>query len=327
MADIEVRPYELTNDPAPSDDVYIIVDHPDFTEPKVSTKTQFLADEVTARDDADTAIKDGAGLNSDGTFSSEPTSTYLRNSDFAAAGYDVNARNASLLLDYAISQLAQTQELNILINLSKADIENLNGVPVTKIAAPILGNHYHISEVQAKNNYTTSAWTCGANGIVARFVGGTDPIFRLSQSFVQSSSTVRKKVLVLEHEITPDAGIEFYAQDSDPTGGGGSIDVIMRYESQTDFASIPNVTKRCCVYPITDTFVNADLTASGNLVITHNLASPDVIVAVQDNTGAFTATTWTIGNELGVNPNNIVTVPIGLGITGTWRYMLLVKVI
>lgn len=327
MSDIEVRIYDLSNEAAPTDDVLLVIDNPDWTEPRNTTKAQFLADEILARDTADTEIKDGCGLNSDGTFSTEPSSTYLRNSDFSGAGYDVNIRNAALLLDYAISQLAQTHELNIIVNLSSADILNCNTSPVAKIPSPILGNFYRFAGCCAKNNFVSAAYSCGASGIMARFIGGSDPIVTFPQAFVQSASTVRKNIPISEHEITLNAGVEFYASDGDPTTGDGNIDVIMRYESLEDFKSIPALTKRCCVYPLTDSFTNADLTASGNLVITHNQNTPDIMASIQDNAGLMTATTFTLGDESGVNPNNVITIPVGLGIVGTWKYMLLIKVI
>jgi hypothetical protein len=252
-----------------------------------------------------------------------PTSTYLRNADFIAAGYSVNEYNALLLLDAAIRSLALSGELDVIVTLTMAEILALNGTPVTKIAAPVAGTYYHISEVQAKNNFNTVPYTCDAAGIVARFVGAADVITTLSQTFVQSAVITRKKFLVAEHELPLATGVEFYAPNADPTFGDGTIQVIFRYQLMPDFAGLAINTSPCCIFPVVGTFVNADLSAGGNLVKNHGLNTEDIVVFIQDNNGQNSQYDFNTGNEAGADKPNNVTIPIGGGIAGTWRYLIM----
>jgi len=323
MADIELRPYQLPNDAAPDDDVEIIIDRADFVQPRKTSKTALLSNEVTARTAQDNNILAGAGLNPNGTMPSSPTSNYLRNIDFVAAGYSQDLYYGLLLLDAAINSLALSGELNVIVTLTSAEILALNGTPVLKLAAPAAGTFYHISEIIAKTNFNTIAYVTNAAGIVARFVGaGADYIVTLTQSFCQSVVTVRTKFLVQEHDIPLATGIEFFAPVADPTNGDGTIQVIFRYQLLPDFTGLAVSTSPCCIFPIVGTFVNADLTAAGNLVINHGLNTLDIRVFIMDNNGHGSQYDFDTGDEAGADDLNYVTIPIGVA-AGTWRYLIM----
>lgn len=318
MAD---RIINLTNEPAPADTVSLIIDDPSYSEAKSTTKAQFFAAEVLARGSADTAIKTGAGLETDGSMAPMPGSTFLKDTDYAAAGYAKNLKNGLLLLDAAINTLANTNELDLQFTITNAEMLDLFTTSVVKLAAPGAGTFYHMTEVIAKLNYVAPAFVTNAAGVQIRFVGASDYIATLSQAFLQSAATTRKKFLVAEHTIPVNTAIEVFAPVANPTNGGGSVDVIVRYQILNDFTGAV-VSPSCCVSPLAGTFVNADLTAAGNLVITHNLGTTNVFVVILDNINTSIAANYSLGDEAGADTSNKVTVPIGLGIAGTWKYMI-----
>ncbi|MFH0864767.1 MAG: hypothetical protein V1904_01130 [Bacteroidota bacterium] len=334
MADIEERISGLANEPNPADDVNIILDYSTWPLPRQSTKAQLLAAEIAARLAADLATRTGAGLLTNGLMPSSPSSNYLKNADFIAAGYSVNEYNALLLLDAAINSLALNGELDVIISLSKTEILALNSTPVLKLAAPLAGTFYHITEFLAKNNYSGDFYVCNAAGIVFRFVGGgADAIVTMTQAFVQSAAVLRMKFPVEEHALLVAAGIEAYAPVADPTENSpataGTIQAIFRYQVLSDFAgAIPTPTAPCCIIPLNDDFINADLTGLGNLEIHHAQGTENVLaLAIIDNTGAggMGAFTFTLGNEAGADTSNYVTVPIGAPIVGTWHWFLILQ--
>lgn len=320
------RIYELANDPAPASDVTIIIDKSGWAEAKSTTKEEFFDEEVTARVAGDDAIIDGCGLDADGALSPDPASNYLKNGDFLAAAYDVNIRNALRLLDAAIGDLAGSVELTFQFNITTAEILALNGTPVTKMTAPAAGEFYHVMEVIAKNNFVSVAYaTFAANGIYVRFVGASDYIAHMDQTFVQAAATVRSKFPVARHDLPLATGIEVYAPDGDPVNGDGNIDVQVRYIIESDFAGGAGATSGCCIIPLADTFDNGDLTGAGNLVIHHLLDTQNLTCFIIDNTGASTATAFTVGDESGADDNNYITVAIGGPIAGTWSWFIVAK--
>jgi hypothetical protein len=321
----EVRLYSWTDDPAPADDVRIPVDRSDFAEARSVTKTALLADEVADRTAADNDIIDGAGLNADGSLSPDPTSSYLKNADFLAAGYDVNLRNAARLLDTAIADVASNNELTVQIDLSSAEIL-ASGTPIIKLIAPGAGQFYHMMECDAINEFNSAAYnSAGAAGLDVQFTGASDQIVNLPITFLEAAATQQKKFLINEHELYTNTTVEVVAPDGNPTNGDGTISIRFRYLISAELAyggAKPPST--CCVQPLADSFTAADVTALGNLEIYHGFNSVNVLVVIFDNTMAQVATTWSNGDEGGADDYNYVTVPVGLGIPGTWRYMLLI---
>lgn len=319
------RIYNLGNDATPADDVLLVIDKSGWAEAKNTTKEQFLADEVAARDAADSAIEAGCGLNADGSLSPAPASTYLKNGDFLAAAYSVNVRNALLLLDAAIDDLSGTIELTTQFNITSAELLAL-GAAVTKMTAPAAGEFYHVMEVIAKNNFVSVAYaSAGANGIYLRFNGSSDYIAHLDQTFLQLVATVRSKFPVARHDLPLATAIDVIAPDGNPINGDGNIDVQVRYIIETDFTGGAGATTGCCVIPLADTFVNADLDGAGNLVIHHLLGTQNLTCFIIDNTGASNATAFTVGDATGADPNNKITVAIGGPIAGTWSWFIIAK--
>lgn len=326
MADVEDRIYDLTAQATPDDTDVLFIDNATNVEPHQITYANLISPEETARDNADTAIKTGAGLEADGSMTAVAGSNYLKNSDFIAAGYAVNLLNGERLLDTAIANIAAAATMQVQCNLTSSEILALNKSPVVKVVAPTASKFYQVDRVIAKNNFVTTAYTtAGANGIYLRYTGAADYIAHLSKTFVESAATTRMSFEQETGYVIPLAtGLEFYAPDGNPVNGDGTISVLIDYKINNDFIGISTgVATGCCVYPIADTFDETDLSGLGNLVINHALNTRDVVVFIWDNRGVSVATTFAWGNEAGADTMNYVTVTIGAGIPGTWRYLLL----
>lgn len=318
--------YLLTNEPNPDDNVIIPIDKADFTDAKGTTRAQLLNDDRVANAASFAAIEDGAGLNPGGTLSPEPASNYLKNADYLAAGFDVNLRNSTLLLDAAIGNLAAANETIAQFELSSAEILAL-GAALTKLAAPGAGLVYHWYECDAALIYNTTDYvSAGANGIDVIFQGGSDQIVRLPKAFLEASATSRKKFLIASHELLTNTAIQAIAPDGNPINGDSKI--IIRLEGRIQAELVPGgvtVPSTCCIQPLGDSFTAADLTGLGNLEVTHGLNTQSLISGLYDNTGASVAHTITFGDETGTDPNNIVTFTGLAGIPGTWTWILMIK--
>ena len=69
------------------------------------------------------------------------------------------------------------------------------------------------------------------------------------------------------------------------------------------------------------------MTALGNLEINHNLNTDDILsLVIVDDKNTQVTSIFNLGTEAGANTLNVITVPIGLGITGTWTYALIVNI-
>jgi len=324
----EYRIYDL-NDPATIDtDDYLVIDSANYSEPKKISIADVLSTEVTDRQDMDTEIITAVGLEATGDFPVDETSIYGNSQVFATEGLSINLYNWVKILDGAISGIQLGQNQKTVVNLTSALILALNSTPLPVLSAPGVGYFVHLKEIVVKNNFNTTGYSCGENGIRFQFTGETDEIATIPQTVIESVASVIQKIIVKEHPIIANTSIEIIAPDSDPTTGDGTMAIFMEYTSEVDF-SIPTVPagSSCCVVPLTGTFVDGDLTASGNLEIVHNMNTLFVQLWIYDNTNTLQVTTFTSGDEGGANTLNEITTYIGAGITGTWRYFLIAKAV
>ena len=67
---------------------------------------QLFTDEIGDRTDADDAIKTGAGLNSDGSYSPPAAGNFISPADFVTAGESASLANAVKLLDTALHNVS-----------------------------------------------------------------------------------------------------------------------------------------------------------------------------------------------------------------------------
>lgn len=321
MAD---RIYDLTNDANPLDSTSFPMDDATYAEAKSITYAQLEAAVQADLLAADLAIIDGAGLEADGSLQAEPTSTYLTNANFLAAGYDVNIKNGLLLLDSVVSTAYNNGILEVQFDLTEDEIKLL-GQKLLKVSAPGAGNYFRIFGVDAMLDFNKVAYTsAGSRGIYVRFVGASDYIAELDEAFLESKTTVTSSFPVVRHDMPSNVGIEVIAPDGNPVNGDSNIYVKLHYKLQSEMtAGGTGSTGGCCVSPLEGSFVNADLTASGNLVINHAQVTQNLVCVIIDNTGTQFPVVWVAGDEGGSDPNNYITVPIGLGIAGTWHYFII----
>lgn len=321
MAD---RIYDLTNDASPLDTSSFVMDDATYADAKSITYAQL---ETAIQADllaADAAIIDGAGLETDGSFQADPTSTYLTNANFLAAGYDVNIKNGLSLLDSAVSTVYNNGVLEVQFDLTEDEVKLL-GNKILKVAAPGAGNYFRIFGVDGMLDFNTTAYSsAGSKGVYVRFAGAADYIAELDKAFLESAATVTASFPVVRHNMPANTGIEVIAPDGNPRLGDSNIYIKLHYKLQTEMTSGgTGSTGGCCVSPLEGSFVNADLTPSGNLVINHAQVTQSLVLVVIDNTGTQFPTVWVAGDESGADPNNYITAPIGLGIAGTWHYFII----
>lgn len=305
-----------------ADNPDLIVDDPSYPEAQRVSRNNLTEAERNARILMDNAIIDGGGLEVDGSMTAIGTSTYLRNSDFSTAALDINLKNGLRLLDVALSTLTGQLYYTVQATLTSAEILAINATPLVKWPAPGAGLIYNVWEIIAKNNFGTVAYaSAGANGIHLRFTAAADFIVHLDLAFLQAVATQRVNFPKARHVMEVNTGLELFAPDGDPINGDGTIDIILTYVIQSDFTSA-SPTSLCCVTPLWNTFTNADLNPLGELVITHSLVTERLFCAIIDNNGTFNITTFTLGNSAGADTLNNITVPIGLGIPGTWTWII-----
>lgn len=323
MAD---RIYDLTNDANPLDSASFMLDDATYPEARSITFAQLEAAIQADVISDSTAIIDGAGLEADGSLLADSTSTYITNADFLAAGYDVNLRNAVRLLDTAISTTVNNGTLTVQFNLTEDEIKVL-GTEILKIPALVgAGNYFHITDVEARLDYDKAPYaSAGSKGIYVMFSGASDYIAELDKTFLESTVSINTSFKPVRHNMPANVGIAVKAPDGNPTTGGGAIYVKLHYHIETEMTAggAGGLGGNCCVSPLEGSFDNTDLTALGNLVITHDQVTQSLVCVIIDNTGAQVATLPTAGDEAGADPYNKITVPVGLGIAGTWKYFII----
>ncbi len=328
-----MRPYQLPDTATPVDETFtVMVDDSSLATPEKLTITDLTAQsEARATAVANGAIT-GSGLDAGtGAYTPDDTTNYIRTVDFATAGLAANLFNADKLLDLKIKQTQNIGSKYYSITLTSSQILNLKATPVLVLPSPGVGYFNHVKGMFYKLNFTTTAYTLPGIGDFGLFYdNGTDNLCNIKSVFLEGTATeINYNNSVAQCEAIANEAIYLKSTfASELTNGDSTLSLIIEYETLADFSviSTPPVQANCLQY-YSGTFVNADLTALGNLEITHNLNSDDIAsLVIINNTGTAVAVTFALGDETGANTLNIITVPIGLGIAGTWTYALIVNI-
>lgn len=328
-----MRPYQLPDTATPVDETFtVMVDDSSLATPEKLTITDLTAQsEARATAVANGAIT-GSGLDAGtGAYTPDDTTNYIRTVDFATAGLAANLFNADKLLDLKIKQTQNIGSKYYGITLTSSQILNLKATPVLVLPSPGVGYFNHVKGMFYKLNFTTTAYTLPGIGDFGLFYdNGTDNLCNIQSVFLSGTATeINYNNSVAQCEAIANEAIYLKSTfASELTNGDSTLSLIIEYETLADFSviSTPPVQANCLQY-YSGTFVNADLTALGNLEITHNLNSDDIAsLVIINNTGTAVAVTFALGDETGANTLNIITVPIGLGIAGTWTYALIVNI-
>lgn len=328
-----MRPYQLPDTATPVDETFtVMVDDSSLATPEKLTITDLTAQsEARATAVANGAIT-GAGTDTGtGVYTPDDTTNYLRTIDFATAGLAANLFNADKLLDLRIQQTQNIGSKYYTVTLTSSQILNLKATPILILPTPGVGYFNHVKRMFYKLNFATTAYTLpGTGGFGLFYDNGTDNLCNIQSAFLSGTATeINYNNPTGQCEAITNNDIYIKSTfGGELTNGDSTISLIIEYETLADFSviSTPPVQANCLQY-FSGTFVNADLTALGNLEIIHNLNSDDIAsIAVIDNTGTQVAVTFALGDETGANTLNVITVPIGLGIAGTWTYALIVNI-
>lgn len=283
--------------------------------------SDLTAGEVSARDDADTAIKDGTGLNADGSYSPPAGSNFIKASDFVTAGESVTVANAVKLLDVAINSVSNQLYLTEQVSVTSAELLDIKDKPKTAISAPAAGIFPDLIEAFALYTKGTKDYTHITNPLVLRMNGVTLATF--SQTLLTSGTAFEKAQINLPVRVATATDVQLYA-DTEPTGGDGTIDLTLMYKltNQTNPA-VPVLNQTCCTLSTSGTFTAASLDADGKLAITHGFGTSSIAVAVFNNSNMATSVAVVLGDAAGLDPTNKVTIQPGGAVAGTWRYVII----
>lgn len=283
--------------------------------------SDLTAGEVSARDDADTAIKDGTGLNADGSYSPPNGSNFIKASDFVTAGESVTIANAVKLLDVAIHSVSNQLYLTEQVAVTSAELLDIKDTPKTAISAPAAGIFPDLIEAFALYTKGTTDYTHTTNPLILRLNGVTLATF--SQTLITSGTAFEKADINLPARIATATAVQLYS-GTEPTTGDGTLDLTLMYKltNQTNPA-VPVLNQTCCTLSTSGTFTAASLDANGKLAITHGFGTSSIAVAVFNNSNMATSVAVVLGDAAGLDPTNKVTIQPGLAIAGTWRYVII----
>jgi len=325
--------YELTPTGLPVDETFsVALDDATIAETEKVTVADLLAPADTRREDADDDIISGCGTDADGIYTPDDTTHNIRTADFVDAGLDANLFNADKLLDTRINSLALLQPKYEFVTLTAAQVKAALATPVEVLPAPAAGTFNLIKRVICKLRFNTTAYTLpGAGEFYFYYDSIGKEIIEIASGFFSlgaDSIYTYYPVDALDHEIESAGAIYLTSGfGGELTLGDSPIDLIIEYINLTDFTVVSTpTTSGTCLQSVTGDFVNADLTASGNLEITHNLNSIKIMsVVVLDNTGTSVAVAYNVGDETGADTLNMLTIATG-AIVGTYQYAIIINI-
>jgi len=235
MAETKKKIHELTTDSTYDGDYFVAVDTADLVESKKMKLSVVVSAEATARANADTAIKAGAGLESDGTLEAIATSTYLRQADFEAASLTKTLKNAAILLDEALADVEDRVDgINSLttetIVIEGTAPRRLYTEPVTIITCPE-GYFINIVDCVGVLDYSGGALNCGTSDLIIRYADGTD-IGTFSNTFLESEADALCKMTPEEHYALKVGENVIVYTTADDTGGASTSDLIFHVTYQ-----------------------------------------------------------------------------------------------
>lgn len=331
---MDKRPYALDPAALPIDETFkVIVDDDSLTEPQQLAISDLVAPVEGRLDAADADIITGMGTDTGtGLYTPDDTSNYLTTKDFAAAALNANLYNALLLLD---SKLKLTQNIGSLYystTLTASQIKNLKATPINVLPTPGAGYINHVKRMFYKMNFVTTPYTLpGAGAFLLKYDTGTRSLGNIVSTNLSTAVTVAatSSNYTDDNELLTNEAVYLTSSfGGELTLGDGTLDIIIEYETIQDFSVLVTIPiAPNCLQAYSGTFTNASLTVLGNLVITHNLNTTDLMsLIITDNNGAQVAVTSKLGGETGLNTSNQITVPIGLGIAGTWSFAIIMNI-
>lgn len=194
---------------------------------KLQTLYNYIATQFGA---ADTAIKTGAGLNTNGTLTPPSGAAYVTSAAFTAAALDVNLKNGLKLLDAKCYALANaiggaTQTTFVVKKINHNSQRLLNSNPITLIGNPGADKTINIIGCVAWLDYAGGALNCGSSTLDIRYTGNASVICSFSNAFLESGvDAFQKAVPATQTPMFASDSVQVYCGSND-TGGTSTSDI------------------------------------------------------------------------------------------------------
>ena len=316
------RIYELDEQTTFLSTLKLVVDSADFVEPKYVTVAVLLGDIITNYGTADTAIKSGTGLQANGTLLADADSNFIKASDFTAAGYDLNLRNMSRLLDRALTSLQATLYYRETIDVTSAELKDILATPKTLITS-IDDNYVNLIDIAGYIDWNTAAYS-ESNDLIIQYATTNNEIATITGSLMTATSdSFCKGTMTANVKLSKGESVELTAA-ANYTGGDSPIKIYATYELVQGGDLSIVVKPNCCVLGSSASFTNASL-VDDKLVVNHALGTTDLIAVVYNGDGAVEVITQTLGDASGLDQSNNITFDFGGEISGTYTYVIFNK--
>lgn len=283
------------------------------------SKTDLEGVEIAARSSADTQIIDGVGLNVDGSYPAAESSNFIKSADFTNAGLGVSIGNALKLLDGAVHLYSNQQYITQQLHVEAGAILTLKETPVLLVAAP--SNDVFVDVLEVFCNYvkeTTDYTTDGYIYLTCNDVA----VAQFSSTLITNGDAFEKALLSLPARLTTASPIMVTASAT-PVTGDGIIDITIMYRLVNKTSpAVPLANNSCCTLSTSGTFTAADLSAESTITITHSFGTQAIAVTVYDETNTVVYPEIHLGDAVGEDLANKVTIIPIEEIIGTWRYVI-----
>lgn len=282
---------------------------------------QLFTDEIGDRTDADDAIKTGAGLNADGSYSPPDAGHFISPADFVTAGESASLANAIKLLDTALNNVSGQIYLTEQVAVTSSELLDIKDTPKTVISAPAVGIFPDLLEAFGLYTKGTTDYTHTTNPLILRMNGVTLATF--SQTLLTHGDAFEKAEINLPARIATATAVQLYS-GTEPTGGDGTLDLTLMYRlTNSTTPTVPVVNQTCCTLSTSGTFTAASLDVNGKLAITHSFGTTSISVAVWNDSNQLISVPTVLGDAAGLDTTNKVTIQPGVGIAGTWKYVVI----
>lgn len=150
----------LTTDSTYDGDYFVMVSKAGMPEDKKMKLSVPIAAEAELRDAADDAIRDGVGLEEDGTFTGVAGSAYIKDEDFEGASLAKTVKNGLVLLDDAITGITENTLRSVTVLVGSTAPRRLASEPVLLLECPE-GYIIDVIDAFAYIDYSGGALSCG----------------------------------------------------------------------------------------------------------------------------------------------------------------------
>lgn len=189
----EKRIYDLTTDSTYDGDYFVMVSKAGMPEDKKMKLSVPIAVEAELRDAADDAIRDGVGLEEDGTFTGVAGSAYIKDEDFEAEALAKTVKNGLALLDEAIAGITENTLRSVTILVESTAPRRLASEPVLLVECPE-GYVIDVVDAFAFIDYSGGALSCGETDTLDLIYESGGTIGTWTHGFIESGVDLIEKI-------------------------------------------------------------------------------------------------------------------------------------